>query len=224
MTVLRAGDRRRRRRHLLGAHPAAGQEPAGDGRARAGCRRRTQPIAVDDVIRYLVGVTGVPEARGRVFEIGGPDRMTYLEMLQVAAEVVHRAPGPDRAGPGADAAAVVVLAGAGDRRRRHHRPQPDRLDGHRGRRHRPQHPRARAGRAAGATTRRYAARSRRRDGRSRPNTSGSANSIVSDQVRWVRIGREDAAGGAALADRRPAPSRTAAKVSITLPVASVASV
>ena len=47
----------------------------------------TQPIAVDDVIRYLVGVTGAPAARGRVFEIGGPDRMTYLEMLQVAAQV-----------------------------------------------------------------------------------------------------------------------------------------
>jgi uncharacterized protein YbjT (DUF2867 family) len=49
----------------------------------------TQPIAVDDVIRYLVGVTGLPEARGRVFEIGGPDRMTYLQMLQVAAEVAN---------------------------------------------------------------------------------------------------------------------------------------
>ena len=47
----------------------------------------TQPIALDDVIRYLVGVAGVAEARGRVFEIGGPERMTYLEMLQVAAEV-----------------------------------------------------------------------------------------------------------------------------------------
>jgi uncharacterized protein YbjT (DUF2867 family) len=47
----------------------------------------TQPIAVDDVIRYLAGVIGKEEARGRVFEIGGPDRLTYLEMLQVAAEV-----------------------------------------------------------------------------------------------------------------------------------------
>ena len=47
----------------------------------------TQPIAVDDVIRYLVGVTGRPEAFGRVFEIGGPDRLTYLQMLQVAARV-----------------------------------------------------------------------------------------------------------------------------------------
>src|SRR5687768_16972105 len=41
----------------------------------------TQPIAVDDVIRYLAGVIGKEEARGRVFEIGGPDRLTYLEML-----------------------------------------------------------------------------------------------------------------------------------------------
>jgi uncharacterized protein YbjT (DUF2867 family) len=47
----------------------------------------TQPIAIDDVIRYLVGVIGEPEARGGVFEIGGPDRLTYLEMLQVASQV-----------------------------------------------------------------------------------------------------------------------------------------
>jgi uncharacterized protein YbjT (DUF2867 family) len=54
----------------------------------------TQPIAVDDVIRYLAGVIGKEEALGRVFEIGGADRLTYLEMLQVAAEVRggHRVP------------------------------------------------------------------------------------------------------------------------------------
>jgi uncharacterized protein YbjT (DUF2867 family) len=48
---------------------------------------RTQPIAVDDVIRYLVGVADVPEALGRVFEIGGPDRLSYLEMLEIASEI-----------------------------------------------------------------------------------------------------------------------------------------
>ena len=47
---------------------------------------RTQPIAVDDVIRYLVGVADEPRAYGRVFEIGGPEQLTYLEMLQVASE------------------------------------------------------------------------------------------------------------------------------------------
>jgi uncharacterized protein YbjT (DUF2867 family) len=55
---------------------------------------RTQPIAVDDVIRYLVGVADVDAARDRVFEIGGPDRLTYLEMLEVASEMSsgHRVP------------------------------------------------------------------------------------------------------------------------------------
>jgi len=48
---------------------------------------RTQPIAVDDVIRYLAGVVDHEDALGRVFEIGGPDQLTYLEMMQVAAEV-----------------------------------------------------------------------------------------------------------------------------------------
>jgi uncharacterized protein YbjT (DUF2867 family) len=48
---------------------------------------RTQPIAVDDVIRYLVGVAGEPRAQGRIFEIGGPEQMSYLEMLEIASEV-----------------------------------------------------------------------------------------------------------------------------------------
>ncbi len=48
---------------------------------------KTQPIAVDDVIRYLVGVAGREEALGRVFEIGGPDQLTYVDMLRVAAEL-----------------------------------------------------------------------------------------------------------------------------------------
>ena len=48
---------------------------------------KTQPIAVDDVIRYLVGVCGKEAALGEIFEIGGPDQLTYIEMLRVAAEV-----------------------------------------------------------------------------------------------------------------------------------------
>ena len=55
---------------------------------------RTQPIALDDVIGYLAGVVGLQKAFGRTFEIGGPEELTYLEMLQVAAEVSagHRVP------------------------------------------------------------------------------------------------------------------------------------
>jgi uncharacterized protein YbjT (DUF2867 family) len=50
---------------------------------------RTQPIAVDDVIRYLVGVADRTEAFGRIFEIGGPDQLSYLEMLQIGSEVME---------------------------------------------------------------------------------------------------------------------------------------
>lgn len=46
---------------------------------------RTQPIAIDDVVRYLAGVVGEDEALGRVFEIGGPETLTYREMLQGVA-------------------------------------------------------------------------------------------------------------------------------------------
>lgn len=50
---------------------------------------RTQPIAVDDVIRYLAGVIDNQDAVGEVFEIGGPEAMTYLDMLTVASEVAN---------------------------------------------------------------------------------------------------------------------------------------
>lgn len=51
---------------------------------------RTQPIAVADVVRYLVGVLEAPEAEGRVFEVGGPDVLEYLEMLTRVAEIQGR--------------------------------------------------------------------------------------------------------------------------------------
>lgn len=52
---------------------------------------RTQPIALPDVIRYLVGVLEPAEARGQVYEIGGPDVLRYIDMLQRAAEVQGKA-------------------------------------------------------------------------------------------------------------------------------------
>jgi uncharacterized protein YbjT (DUF2867 family) len=50
---------------------------------------RTQPIALDDVVRYIVGVVGEAQAMGRVFEIGGTEQLTYLEMMRVAAESMN---------------------------------------------------------------------------------------------------------------------------------------
>ncbi len=51
---------------------------------------RTQPIAVADVVRYLVGILEAPDAAGRVFEVGGPEVLTYLEMLTRVAEIQGR--------------------------------------------------------------------------------------------------------------------------------------
>lgn len=50
---------------------------------------RTQPIAIDDVVAFLVGVLGRDEAIGETFDVGGPDPLTYAEMLNT----VGRMPG-----------------------------------------------------------------------------------------------------------------------------------
>jgi uncharacterized protein YbjT (DUF2867 family) len=51
---------------------------------------RTQPIAVAEVVRYQVGVLEAPDAEGRVFEVGGPEVLTYLDMLMRLAEIQNR--------------------------------------------------------------------------------------------------------------------------------------
>ena len=52
-----------------------------------------QPIAIDDVIAYLVGVLDEPETAGTTYEIGGPDVLTYGEILrQTATAMGRRAP------------------------------------------------------------------------------------------------------------------------------------
>ena len=48
---------------------------------------KTQPIALSDVVRYLVGVLDHPQAMGRVFEVGGADVLSYEEMLKRAAVI-----------------------------------------------------------------------------------------------------------------------------------------
>jgi uncharacterized protein YbjT (DUF2867 family) len=62
---------------------------------------RTQPIAVDDVVRYLLGVLARPEAAGRVFEAVGPEVLQYVTMLRhVAASRAARCPScPCRCSP-----------------------------------------------------------------------------------------------------------------------------
>lgn len=53
-------------------------------------RNRCQPIAIRDVIKYLVGVLETPETSGHHYDIGGPDILTYEQMLRVMADLLGR--------------------------------------------------------------------------------------------------------------------------------------
>lgn len=48
---------------------------------------KTQPIAIRNVIQYLRGVACMPEAYDRSYDIGGPEVLTYREMLLRFARV-----------------------------------------------------------------------------------------------------------------------------------------
>jgi uncharacterized protein YbjT (DUF2867 family) len=52
-------------------------------------RNRIQPIAVRDVLHYLVACATLPSDVNRAFDIGGPDVLTYLEMMRRYARVAH---------------------------------------------------------------------------------------------------------------------------------------
>jgi hypothetical protein len=53
---------------------------------------RIQPIAVHDVLRYLVGCAALPAGVSRRFDIGGPDVLTYAEMMRRYSEVAGLRP------------------------------------------------------------------------------------------------------------------------------------
>jgi len=48
---------------------------------------RIQPIAIRDVLSYLIAALGTPESAGRVIEIGGADVVSYGEMMKGYARV-----------------------------------------------------------------------------------------------------------------------------------------
>jgi uncharacterized protein YbjT (DUF2867 family) len=52
----------------------------------------TQPIALDDVARYLAGVAGNEAALGQGYDVGGPEVMTYRQMIERIADLLGRKP------------------------------------------------------------------------------------------------------------------------------------
>jgi len=49
-----------------------------------------QPIAVDDVIQYLSGCMMHPETAGKIYEIGGKDKMSYEQLMRVYAKYLNK--------------------------------------------------------------------------------------------------------------------------------------
>lgn len=49
-----------------------------------------QPIAVDNVVDYLIGCLETPETAGKIFDIGGPEKLTYQEMMKQYADYLNK--------------------------------------------------------------------------------------------------------------------------------------
>jgi uncharacterized protein YbjT (DUF2867 family) len=49
---------------------------------------KTQPISIDDVISYLVAAPDIPGSADRIIDIGGPEILTYRDMMLTVARVL----------------------------------------------------------------------------------------------------------------------------------------
>ena len=53
-------------------------------------KSQTQPIAVDNVVDYLIGAMKNSETAGKILEIGGPDIMTYEQLMRLYSSILNR--------------------------------------------------------------------------------------------------------------------------------------
>ena len=53
-------------------------------------KSQTQPIAVDNVVDYLIGTMKNSETTGKILEIGGPDIMTYEQLMRLYSSILNR--------------------------------------------------------------------------------------------------------------------------------------
>ena len=62
-------------------------------------RNQIQPIDAADVVHYLVAAADLPAEVNRTFDVGGPDRLSYAEMMQRYARVRGLGPRPVATAP-----------------------------------------------------------------------------------------------------------------------------
>jgi len=53
-------------------------------------KSQTQPIAVDNVVDYLIGAMKNSETSGKILEIGGPEVMTYEQLMRLYSYILNR--------------------------------------------------------------------------------------------------------------------------------------
>jgi uncharacterized protein YbjT (DUF2867 family) len=55
-------------------------------------RSKSSPIALSNLLQYLLAVATLPEAAGQIYDAGGPDYVSYEEMMRQFGDVVGRHP------------------------------------------------------------------------------------------------------------------------------------
>jgi uncharacterized protein YbjT (DUF2867 family) len=55
-------------------------------------RSRSQPIALDDVLEVLGRLPAIEQAAGAIYEVGGPEVLTYAQLMRQFGELVGRHP------------------------------------------------------------------------------------------------------------------------------------
>ena len=53
-------------------------------------KSQTQPIGVDNVVDYLIGAMKNSDTAGKILEIGGPDIMTYEQLMRLYSSILNR--------------------------------------------------------------------------------------------------------------------------------------
>lgn len=48
---------------------------------------RSTPIALDNLLEYLLGIALLPEAAGRIYDVGGPEMLTYEQLMRQYGEL-----------------------------------------------------------------------------------------------------------------------------------------
>jgi uncharacterized protein YbjT (DUF2867 family) len=55
-------------------------------------RARTPPIALDNLLEYLVRSPGIDAAAGHIYDAAGPEELSYEQLMRVFGEIVGRKP------------------------------------------------------------------------------------------------------------------------------------